>query len=593
MLVFSAVLLTFGYPALGALYSNPTDLPSTSYDYVVVGAGVGGGVIAGRLAELQNVRVLLIEAGPDNRGLEAVAVPFLCTTLSPNTVYDWNYTTTPQTGLFGRSIAYPRGRLLGGSSSTNYLGWTRGSQDDYDRMARASGDERWSWKALEPMFRKVEQLLPPPDGHNTAGQIDPSVHGRAGPLGVVVGSSLPIDDMVINVTKQLPEFPFNLDMNSGKPIGLGYSQASMRNGSRESSATAYIHPALAAANLRLDVLVNAHVTKLLQTGHEDGLPALRGVQFAAVGNATFHTVNATREVILSAGAVATPQILMLSGIGNATHLNATGIVPLVHLPAVGQNLQDHVSLRSIFLVNSTDITYDDLHRNAALNATMMSAWERTRSGNYSSPPTAQIGWFKVPRDALGSLGDASAGPTSPHYEIVFVDGYSGASVPETGRYLSIVSVVVSPSARGSITLASASPFANPVIDLAFLSTPADILVAREAVKAVQRLAAAPAFKDYIVAPVGAFANVSTDDQIDAYVRGNSDSLWHPAGTARMAPFGSSEGVVNPDLTVKKMRGLRVVDTSIYPFIPAAHLQAGLYAVAEQAANIIKASVHRP
>ncbi|KAI0040461.1 GMC oxidoreductase [Auriscalpium vulgare] len=592
MLLLSLLALTLhSAPALGTLFTDPSQLPRTNYDYVVVGGGVGGGVVASRLAESPGTRVLLIEAGPDNEGLEAVAAPFLCTTLSANTFVDWNYTTVPQNGLLGRVLSYPRGRLLGGSSSINYMDWTRGSRDDYDRLANISGDPGWSWNALEPIFKKIERIVPPADGHNTTGEIDESVHGHKGPLGISVVNTLPTSEMIVQATQQLGEFHFNLDFNSGNTIGIGFSQATIRNGSRESSATAYIHPTLAAAASRLDVLINTQVVRILQTGIEHGLPVFRGVRFAASANATVYTVNATTEVILSAGAVATPQLLMLSGIGNATYLSRLGITPTVDLPGVGQRLQDHPILRNVFVANSSAPTNDDIHQNASLAATDLAQWEATRKGPYSSPATTHLGWFRVSDDVLGEIGDTSAGPTSAHYEIIINDGYASTvePMPQTGRFFTIGTVLVSPSARGAVTLASTNPFDKPIVDPAFFSTAADIRIMREAVKAAKRFAGAPAFKDYIVRPYGAFANTTTDAAIDVYARNGSVSIWHPIGTASIAPFASQDGVVNPDLTVKKTRGLRVVDASVFPFIPAAHTQAGTYAIAERAASLIRAT----
>ncbi|KAI0046899.1 GMC oxidoreductase, partial [Auriscalpium vulgare] len=550
LLLKSVWLLASAAPALSALYYDPTELPSTIYDYVVVGAGVGGGVVASRLAEHGDKRVLLIEAGPDNQGLENVAVPFLCTTLSPDTAIDWNYTTVPQAGLSGRTIEYPRGRLLGGSSSINFLVWSRGARDDYDRLAEVSGDAGWSWSAVEPIFKKIERLTPPADGHNTSGEELPSVHGRSGPLGISVGNAFPTDALVRATTRELPEFPFNVDMNSGNTLGIGRIQTSVSNGSRSSSATAYIHPALAVPHSTLDVLVNAQVTKLMQTGKEGGVPVFRGVQFATSEDAPVHTVTATHEVILATGAVSTPQLLLLSGIGNASSLRTHGILPIVDLPDVGQHLQDHPVLRNVFTVNSSVPTNDDLVRNASQLAASLAEWEADRKGPYASTSAEQVGWLRVSDDVLRDVGDVSAGPGAPHFELILVDGYSGVTTA-TGRYFTIRTAVVSPSSRGSVTLASSAPFALPIVDPNFLSTPADIIIMREAVKAVLRFTSSPAFAappfPYILGPLGALANVTTDVEIDAYARDGSTTLWHPTGTARMAAAGAKEGVVGPDL----------------------------------------------
>ncbi|KAI0039712.1 GMC oxidoreductase [Auriscalpium vulgare] len=589
---FHLSVVSFPLVVTAALYSHPADVPQTSYDFIVVGAGVGGGVVARRLSEDPGTRTLLIEAGPSNEGILPVEVPLLCTSLSPDTAYDWNYTTTPQRGLDDRVLGYPRGRLLGGSSSINYLAWTRGSRDDYDRLARVSGDAGWAWDALTPFMKSIENFAPGAvDGHNISGQVDRSLHGTSGPLTISMPMDLPTDRFVIGTTQQLKEFPFVEDMNSGNPIGIGYGQNTIKNGTRDSSATAYILPAL-ASNLTLDVLVNSQVLRVLQTGSVDGVPIFRGVQFAASANGTVFTINATREVILSAGSVATPQLLLLSGIGNSTRLKQTGIRPIVNLPDVGQNMQDHPLLGNIFNVHTSNITTDDIRRNNTVASEELAQWQTSRTGLLTLPPSAQIGWFRVPdKSGIFAGGDPSAGPTSPHFEFIVADGFAATqqAFPSTGRFFTLVTVVVSPKSRGAVTLASSDPFANPVVDPNFFSAPVDIAIMREAVKAARRFVSAPVWKGYIESEFGPFGSAHTDAEIEDYVRNFTITVFHPAGTAAMAPFNATHGVVNPDLTVKGTVGLRVVDASIFPFIPAAHTQAPTYIIAERAASLIRNS----
>ncbi|KAI0045648.1 GMC oxidoreductase [Auriscalpium vulgare] len=595
--MFSAIFLTLLSVALavnGALYTHPTHLTSKSYDYIICltfsrrSAGVGGGVVAHRLSENPDIRILLIEAGPSNEGILPVQVPLLCTSLNPDTAYDWNYTTTPQTGLNGTVLDYPRGRLLGGSSSINYMLWTRGSRDDYDRLARVSGDAGWAWDALVPFMKSVETLAPAVDGHNISGEVDPSVHGTSGPLTVSMSMSVPTDRLVIGATQQLEEFPFVEDMNSGSPIGMGYGQSSIRNGTRDSSATAYIQPAL-ARHKNLDVLLNSHVLRVLKTGSVNGVPVFRGVQFATSANATVFTLNAAREVILSAGAIATPQLLLLSGIGNSARLKETGIRAIVDLPDVGQHMQDHPLVANIFNTSSQDITTDDIQRNSTLAAEELTQWQTSRKGFMTMTIATQIGWFRV-RDnsSIFARGDPSAGPTSPHYEMIISDGFAASreTFPNTGRFFTVVTALVSPASRGSVTLASTNPFDNPIVDPNFFSAPVDIAIMREAIKASRRLVSAPVFADYITGEFPLLAAAQTDAEIEAYARSYATTVLHPVGTAAMSAFNASNGVVNPDLTVKGTIGLRVVDSSIFPFIPAAHTQAPTYIIAERAASII-------
>ncbi|KAH9177980.1 aryl-alcohol-oxidase from pleurotus Eryingii [Lactarius sanguifluus] len=594
LIVWSAIL-TFSVLrlALGAVYANPFQLPPNKYDYVVIGAGVGGSVIASRFSEDPCKRVLVIEAGPSDVGIEAVQIPFFCVSLSPNTPLDWNYTTVAQAGLNGRTVPYPRGRLVGGSSSINYMFWNTGTVDDFNRLADVTGDPKRNiqWNALTSNHHQIEKLTPPADHHNSTGQIDPSIHGTSGPVGISLqGFPTLLDDRVMRTTSLLSsEFPFNHDMNSGNPIGIGWSQFSVANGTRVSAGTAYLEPALASRS-NIDLLVNTQVTKIFQTGTQGKRPIFRGIALINTFHVgPFYAVNATREVILSAGAVSTPQLLQLSGIGDPTVLRKVGIEPLVNLPDVGKNLQDHTILPNVWAINAS-FTPDDYARNATALAEATQQWETTRTGQLASPPAAQIGWFRLPDNSsiFKTETDPSAGPTSPHYEFVFAVGSkSKFSSRATGHYMVIATNLISPSSRGSVMLNSSDPFEFPIIDPAFLSTDFDIFAITEAVKAAQRFMAASPWQGFVLGQFGNFANVTTDEQIAAYARNNAATVFHPVGTAFMSAAGAKNGVVNPDLTVKSTVGLRVVDASIFPYVPSMHPQGSVYIIAERAAAIIR------
>jgi choline dehydrogenase len=442
------------------------------------------------------------------------------------------------------------------------------------------------------MWKEVEALVPPPDGHNTTGEIDPLIHGLHGSVEISVQDTTPLDSRVFKTTAQLSEFPFNEDMNSGDPLGIGWTQYSIGGGQRSSASRSYLTPALSRSNL--DILVNTLVTKVVQTGTqpESGLPIFRGVLFAQSASGPLFSRNATKEVILAAGAVNTPQILMLSGIGDKAELSQFNIQTTVNLPDVGKNLQDHVLLSNIFSVNS-NLTNDDIGRNMTLFQDDLAQWEQSHSGLFATTVTSEIGWLRLPKDAtiFQTVNDPSSGPDAPHYEFIFANEFISfvEPPPATGNFMTIATALITPTSRGSITLASANPFDAPNIDPAFLNSDFDIFTMREGVKAALRFVAGSAWQDYVIGPFGALADAKTDAQIDAYVRSEAVTVFHPFSTASMSPIGSSQGVVNPDLTVKNTVGLRIVDASVVPYVLASHPQAGLYAIAERAAKLIAAA----
>ncbi|KAI0672565.1 aryl-alcohol-oxidase from pleurotus Eryingii [Trametes maxima] len=584
-------------PAHAALVTEPEALCATkSYDYIVVGAGPGGCVLARRLTEDPHTTVLVIEAGPSDIGVLPIEVPLLARQLQPNTAYDWNYTTVPQAGLDGRVVSYARGRILGGSTSINFMVYSRGSKDDFNKYAELSGDPGWSWAALDPYFRKLERLVLPVDGHDTTGEIVPGVHGIAGPLNISLpGTMLPSDSHIQQTTRELGhEFPFNEDMNSGDPLGIGWLQGTYGGGIRQSASRAYVEPVLGRTNL--DVLVNTTVTKIIQTGIEHGKPAFRRVQIAQSSSSPTYVLNATKEVILAAGALNTPQLLFLSGIGPSTALRKLGVIPVVDLPDVGQHLVDHPQLANQYgVVRPSDDVTDPIARNATFQNALITQWEIGRNGVMSSVAQNHIGWLRFSENDevfTGGEGDPSAGPLSPHYELLFSPGFvssTGAPVPSTGSFMSFRTIVVTPTSRGTVTLNNTDPFDPPIIDPNFLSTPFDIAAMRGAIRSMQRFASAPTWRGFLTGPAADFAkvNLSDDAQVDAWARAQTSTIWHPVGTARMGPCGKRGSVVNPDLTVKGTAGLRIVDASVLPLIPAAHPQAALYAFAERAADLIK------
>lgn len=580
-----ALLSIHFHTSYGALFTDPSRVNGKTYDYVVVGAGVGGSVTASRLAESPNTRVLLIEAGLSNEGITNIIVPFFAFSASPNTAINWNYTTTPQASLFNRTILLPQGRVLGGGSSVNIMVYTRGPADDYERMSKITGDPSWSFKNIFPYIKKHEKWTLPQDGHDTQGQFNPLVHGYNGKVKI----SLPnyptaIDNRVINALGTVPGFDYVEDMNSGNPLGVGWAQSAIGGGVRSSAATAYL-----SGQSKLDILIQTTATRIIQSGKKHGVPYFNSVEIAANASSPRFRVTARKEVILSAGAIGTPKLLMLSGIGPRSALTKLGVETVVHNGDVGQNLQEHPILAHQFEVSGNDSNANIINN----IPTLLPEWEATKKGPLSNAPANHLGWARLEKNDtyLQSHPDPGFGPHTPHIEYIFANGFASlvGQVPSKIHYMSIFTAVSAPTSRGSVVLRSDDPFEDPIIDPAYLSTDLDLHVMVEATKNVRRFLSAPAWKDYIIRPHETAINIdlSDDNQIADYARNYTSSQWHPSCTAAMSSYDSPKGVVDPKLCVKGVAGLRIVDISVLPHVPAAHPQAVLYTIGEKAADMIK------
>ncbi|KAF5349530.1 hypothetical protein D9756_008823 [Leucocoprinus leucothites] len=577
---FTALPLFFSL-GICAVYEQLSDLTQTTFDFVIVGGGTSGAVLANRLSAQKDYQILVIEAGPSHKGVQDIQVPFLWRSLIASE-YDWNFTTTVEPGLSGRSISYPRGHVLGGSSSTNAMFYTRGSKDDYDRWARITGDSGWSWDELLPYFKKNERWSPPAEPRNTTGQFDPSVHGFNGSTFTSLYSHVQdIDARVISAAAELGDgYEYNIDMNSGDSLGTTWYQGTIGDGERSSAATSYLtDDVLDRSNLH--VVLHTIATRLVASnGSSPDVPAFKQVELT--GNGGQSIVSASKEVILSAGAIGSPHILLNSGIGDSKDLESVGVNPIVDLPSVGKNLTDHPMWNVSFLANTLETT-DNFTTNATLFAQALDQWTTDRKGPFTNSVTNNVLWFRLPDNssAFEDVPDPSAGPTSPHYEFII---FNGGSTDEPR--VSTALVVVSPASRGELKLGSSNPLDQPLITTGMFTTPIDMTVAIHAVRSARQFFSAQAWDGYVLGERGPTAGATTDEEIDAVIRENSISIWHPVSTAAMSAKDATYGVVDPDLKVKKVEGLRVVDASIMPIIISAHTQAPAYIIGERAADLI-------
>jgi choline dehydrogenase-like flavoprotein len=523
-----------------------------AFDYVIVGGGSAGCVLANRLSADPTISVCLLEAGkPDNTPL--IHVPAGLIALVPGRIRNWAFRTTAQAALNGRRLLQPRGKTLGGSSSINAMVYTRGHASDYDEWA-ALGNAGWSYQDVLPYFKKSE--------HNEAGAND--FHGSSGLLNVTALRSPSAFDQIFIDSAVQAGFPHNPDFNGAQQEGVGQFQVTHRNGERCSTAKAFLAPAKSRPNLT--VLTQAHAI---------------GIQFAgkrAVGMHFRHkgktqTVAARREVILCGGALQSPQLLLLSGIGAADELAKVGI-PLLHaLPGVGKNLQDHLDFTFVYRCASS----------ALFGVSAGSVWRVlkgcwtyvTRRTGLLTTNFAEAGGF-IKSDPALAIPDMQL-----HFCIAMVVDHGKRLLRGEGYSLHVCQL--RPQSRGTVSLQSSDPFAAPLIDPKYLSNEADMTAMVRGYKATRRILDAPAFRQQGGQELFT-KGARSDAAIRHLIRERSETIYHPVGTCKMG--SDAMAVVDASLKVHGVEGLRVVDASIMPTLVGGNTNAPTIMIAEKAAEMI-------
>jgi choline dehydrogenase-like flavoprotein len=533
------------------------------YDYLIVGAGSAGCVLASRLSEDPTVRVGLIEAGPPDTSV-LIHCPAGLALLAQTRSANWGFETVPQPGLNGRRGYQPRGKVLGGSSSVNAMIYARGHRADYDGWA-AEGNPGWSFDEVLPYFKRAE--------HNERGA--DAFHGTGGPLNVAdLRSPGRWRERFVQAGVEAG-YPHNPDFNNAEQEGFGPYQVTHRNGERFSAAKAYLTPHLGRPNL--EVLTGAQVLRVRFEGHR-----AVGVD-VRIGGAE-RALSARREVLLSAGALQSPQLLMLSGVGPGAHLQALGIPVLHDLPGVGRHLHDHIDVVQVVEgVQSHDQReLFGLSLAGAVRALRgVFEWQQHRTGML----TTNFG-------EGGAFIRSTPDEPIPDLQLHFVVGKLVDHGRKTvfGHGYSCHVCVLRPRSRGSVQLASADPLAAPLIDPAFLREDDDTHRLVRGFKLMRQILAQPALAQHGGREVAASAAAQTDAQIEAYIRQHADTIYHPVGTCRMGPAesaASGRSVVDAELRVHGLQGLRVVDASVMPQIVGGNTNAPTIMIAEKAADLIR------
>ena len=537
------------------------------FDYIVVGAGTAGCLLANRLSADPSVRVLLLEAGGRDDYLWIhIPVGYLYCIGNPRT--DWLYSTDPEPGLNGRAIKYPRGKVFGGCSSINGMIYMRGQRRDYDEWA-SLGNPGWSWDEVLPYFLRHES-------HHSldAGGSDPLHAGRGEWRVERQRLRWALLDAFREAAAQAG-IPPSDDFNRGDNFGCGYFEVNQRKGVRWNASKAFLRPAAGRSNLK--IVTGAHVTGLSFGG--EGGARVDGVHYREGGfGGEPRLARCTAEVVMAAGAVGTPQLLELSGIGAPELLQARGVTPRVALPGVGENLQDHLQLRTIYKVSNA-VTLNQQASSLLGKASMGLQYLLFKRGPMAMAPS-QLGAFAKSDDAQATAN------VEYHVQPLSLDRFGEPLHAFPAFTASVCNL--RPSSRGSIHIQSPDPAMAPAIRPNYLSTDEDRKVAADSIRLTRRIVAAPALQRYSPQEYLPGAALQTDEELARAAGDVGTTIFHPVGTCRMGPAGDPRSVVDARLRCHGVPGLRIADASVMPTITSGNTNSPTLMIAERAAEMILA-----
>lgn len=528
-------------------------METREFDYIVVGAGSAGCAVAARLAQDRKTTVLLLEAGPKDRNMW-IHIPIGYGKTMFNPQLNWQFESAPEPNLHNRKIYLPRGRTLGGSSSINGLVYIRGQHEDFERW-KAAGNVGWGWDDVLPYFKRSEANERGADAY----------HGGKGPLAVSnIRGKHPLIEAIIRGASELG-VPRTDDFNGACQEGAGYFQLTTRNGLRCSSAKAYLRSGIAGENLCIET--DAHATGLILEGK-------RAIGVSYLRSGRRYQARARCEVVLSAGAIQSPQLLMLSGIGDTESLQAMGITPTHNLPAVGKNLQDHLQSRLIYRCTQPITTNDSLKSRWGM-ARMGLQWIFRRSGPVAAG--IQLGGM------FARTNDAEATPNVQfHFGTISADMTAGKTHDFSGFTLSVCQL--RPTSRGCVELASPDPMIAARARFNYLNTDFDRQTMIEGVRMARQLVRSRSLSPYVADEYRPGFDVESDEEVLEFIRSYATTIFHPVGTCRMG--ADTESVVDTRLRVRGMDRLRVVDASIMPLLLSGNTNAGSIVIGEKGADMI-------